>query len=460
MAASPVMLNSAMHIIPTETTLPTPLMLRPLDPGEAFFYLSDRVSCMNFVVFAERVGALQPERIQSALDALQHDNLLLQTSIQWTEEHGLYFASVPGVQIDLAFHTVAADHWQGAIEQQLSSPFAAATGPLMRCLYLDLQTPIGAGHCVLALCFHHSVADGRAGIALLRQLLALMTPDAVTSPATGPGMLPAMVAVHPDRFRWADQAEAAGRLKTTLITDYRRHGPLPVVPWLAREAEGRTPRFIRLRFAPEVTLALRSLARDQGSSLHGALCAAQLLAQHGLQPGLETTPFFLSCPVDMRPHLEPVQPDTPTGLFVSLISATFAISATTDFWTLARDIMVQTRRQIARGEGHLLFQLFGLDGSVVPPGQLAAFTKKSLASLPNTMVSNVGAIATVAQDPAVTAISFTLCPMPYQTLFTAASSYQGQLLLNVGFDAARLSEANAHALTQSMQSILLSAANH
>jgi hypothetical protein len=47
--------------------------------------------------------------------------------------------------------------------------------------------------------------------------------------------------------------------------------------------------------------------------------------------------------------------------------------------------------------------------------------------------------------------------MPYQTLFTAASSYKNQLILNVGFDAQRLSEANAHALVDGIRTLLLAA---
>jgi hypothetical protein len=83
------------------------------------------------------------------------------------------------------------------------------------------------------------------------------------------------------------------------------------------------------------------------------------------------------------------------------------------------------------------------------------FKKKALASLPNTMISNVGPIATVVDDPAVESISFALCPMPYQTLFTAASTYKGQLIINVGFDAARLTEPNAQTLADGIREILL-----
>ena len=433
--------------------LPERPMLRPLDPGEAFFYMSDLVSCMNFVVFAERRGHLNPERLGSALDVLQQENLLLQASIDWTEENGLCFRRAPGSTVELRCHKMTEVDWQSAIEQQLSEPFAAQVTPLMRCLYLE--TPARS---VLALCFHHAIADGRAGTALLRRLLGLTVSAAEPTPRHGPAALPAMAEVHPARFRWIDQPEAAKQLRTTLITDYRRHGPLPAIPWLATEATGRIPKFIRLRFAPAVTRSLLTAARTHGTSLHGALCAAQLLAQRQLQSGAQASAFFLSCPVDMRAHLEPAQPATPTGLFVSLISATFSINDNADFWPLARDITDQTRRQIARGEGHLLFHLFGLDGTPVLPERLAPFRQKTLASLPNTMVSNLGAIAEVAQDPAVEAISFALCPMPYQTLFTAASSYRDQLLLNVGYDQARLSQANAELLTRGIEQILLASA--
>ncbi len=445
------------------------LILRPLDPGEAFFHLSDQVSCMNFVVFAQRSGHLQPERVLAALAVIQRDHLLLQTRIVWTEEDGLCFAHAPGHAIELQQHSVTPDNWQAPIEAQLSQPFADGDAPLMRCLYLEMPSPARS---VLGLCFHHAIGDGRAGTELLRRLLGLIATASgagagaeaeaanANAPAKMPATalaLPAMAEVHPPRYRWADQPEAARQVRSAMMTDYRRHGPLPAIAWLAAEAKDRTPRFIRLTLPADATRGLIARARAQGTTVHGALCAAQLLAQFKLQAGSDSTAFFLSCPVDMRAHLEPVQPVTPTGLFVSLIAGTYQVSADTDVWALAREIITQTRLQLARGEGHLLFNLYGLDGSLIAPAQLEPFKKKALASLPNTMVSNVGAIAAVPDDPGVDAISFALCPMPYQTLFTAASSYQDQLILNLGFDAARLTEANAQALSQHLRDVLLAA---
>jgi len=162
-----------------------PLILRALDPGGAFFHMSDQLSCMNSVVFAERTGTLEPERIRSALNTIQRENLLLQTRVTWAGERGLCFKSVPGAPLELRCQEVTADNWQSCIEQQLSEPFAEGSAPLVRCLYLELPATTGPGlhtetagspcvRSVLALCFHHAVADGRSGTALLCRLPGLM----------------------------------------------------------------------------------------------------------------------------------------------------------------------------------------------------------------------------------------------------------------------------------------------
>lgn len=446
------------HFFPTNQSKPFIVISRPLDPGEAFFFLSDHVSCMNFVVLAERSGTLQPEHIRRALDTVQQEHALLQTRISWTEDTGLRFEPAPGAAIELLCHHSSADAWQGLIEQELSSPFALGTAPLMRCLYIEVaanDSPASpATNCVLALTFHHSIADGRSGTEILRRLLSLMAADQTTAPSDPTTHLPSMAELMPAHYRWTEQPEAAKQLRTTLIADYRRHGVLAVMPWLATEAEHRTPRLIRLQLSAEASQHLLAQARAHDTTVHGALCAAQLLAQYQLQQTDQPTAFFLSCPVDLRPHLEGTPPTSPTGFFTSLISGTFQIKPDTDLWALAREIITQTRTQIARGEGHLLYHLYGLDGSPVPPQAMELFRKKALASLPNTMISNVGAITPVADDPAVQAISFALCPMPYQTLFTAASSYNGRLILNVGYDAARLSDATAQRLVQHMHQVL------
>lgn len=435
--------------------MPNQSLPRALDPGEAFFFLQDHISCMNFVVLAERLGHVEPARLRAALSVIQQENQLLQASISWTHETGLRFEPAPGQPIGLRCEVCTSDNWQRWIEAELSQPFATGIAPLMRCLYLEMASPARS---VLALSFHHSIADGRSATELLARLLRLLAESGTVSLAEELVALPPMTEVFPARFRWTEQPEAAKQLRNTLINDYRRHGAVPPVPWLAADANERRPRLIRQHLTADLTQQLISRARLHDTTVHGVLCAAQLMAQLSLQPDGQPAVFLLSCPVDLRQHLEPAQPTKPTGFFTSLISNTFRVDTQTDIWQLAAEVTRQTRLQVARGEGHLLYHMFGLNGTAVLPDQMDAFRKKSLASLPNTMVSNIGGVHTVVEDPAVESISFALCPMPYQTLFTAASTYKGRLILNVGFDAARLSETNAAHLVGSLAQQLQQAA--
>ena len=114
---------------------------RHLDPAEAFFFMADRVSCMNFAIFAERSGHLDPESIRSSLAVIQDENPLLQVCIRWAADHGLRFEPTASTSIDLACRTVDADDWQRWIEKELAHPFPPESAPLMRCRYLEVPSP-------------------------------------------------------------------------------------------------------------------------------------------------------------------------------------------------------------------------------------------------------------------------------------------------------------------------------
>jgi NRPS condensation-like uncharacterized protein len=428
---------------------------RPLDPAEAFFFMADRVSCMNFVFLAERSGHLDPERVRAALAVIQRENPLLRARICWTADRGLCFAPAPGARIDLGCREVNANGWQPWIEHELAHPFAEEAAPLVRCRYLEMASPERS---VLALVFHHSIADGRSGNELLRRLLDCIATQATLRTKVSVPPLPPMHQVFPQRFRWAEQPDAAKRLKDGLLIDYKRHGSLDTLSWLSSNSPTRSPRFVRVVLPPDVTQRLLALSRQHGTSVHGAICAAQLLAQFRLRMGNDPATLLLSCPVDMRPLLEPTQPVAPTALCTSLISAAFVLDSNTDLWSLARKVIAQTRRQLARGEGHIFFNLYGLDGAPVAPDRMARFTKLILSTWQNTMVSNIGRVAAIDSDPAVDAISFALCPMPYQTLFNAVSTYKDRLLLNVGYDAGKLAGEIATELAAGMRDALQEAA--
>jgi hypothetical protein len=79
---------------------------RPLDPAERFFWLADRVSCMNFVVFAELDGGVDASRLRAALDRAQQAHPLLRVRIA-IEPGAPRFESDDRVRIPLQVESIA-----------------------------------------------------------------------------------------------------------------------------------------------------------------------------------------------------------------------------------------------------------------------------------------------------------------------------------------------------------------
>lgn len=428
--------------------LPTPID-RPLDPAEAFFFLLDQLSGMNFVVFAERAGALDAARVRRALAAVQAEDPLLRARIVRTDT-ALRFAAADAA-VPLQVIDTSAAGWLACIEAELARPFAHEAGPLARGLLL--QWP---GRCVLALTFHHCIGDGRSGSELLRRVLTrVAADDFAAAPAAA---LPPLHAVLPPQFDWEAQPQTAEQVYAALMADYRRHGKPAPLPWLAPQAPQRTPRVLRRSLSADALQRLQQAGRAQGASVHGALCAAQLLATHRLLGAAAAVPLFLSCPADLRAHLAPAQPVAPTALLVTMLAASFAVGGDTGLWSLAREVTAHTRMQLARGDGHLFFCLYGVDGALADAAGLARFNKMVMATPHGSCVSNVGPVPAVAADPAVEAISFALCPMPYQSVFTSVTTYAGRLLLNVAYDAGKQDHATAQACADGLVELLQAAA--
>ena len=141
---------------------------RTLDAGEKFFWMLDQVSCMNFVVFAELECQLPPATLQAALGELQRRHPLLNCGIRVGDAGHVAFYRTEPTPIRLSVQPVAADSWQEPLQAQLAQPFAAEEHPLARALYLPRSDAPGS---IVGLVYHHAIADGRSGTALLREWL-------------------------------------------------------------------------------------------------------------------------------------------------------------------------------------------------------------------------------------------------------------------------------------------------
>jgi hypothetical protein len=247
-----------------------PAMNRPLGPTESIYYLLDQLYCLNFVVFAEIGGRLDLDGLNHALHTVQQEKPLLRARIALVRGRHTFQPIALG-RAPLQARVAPLRDWRARVTEQLSIPFDGEV-PLARCFWF-----CGRGDkSVVAIVLHHVIADGKSGANTLLEVLRraggedlpfrLQAAHACAQdldPIQHKGMLGG--AVQKLGF-WLGQGKAA--LKPSL--------QLP-----GYDMQLQTKRTIRAiaHTVPKVTTqALLAACRAHGTTMHGALAAAQLLA--------------------------------------------------------------------------------------------------------------------------------------------------------------------------------------
>ncbi|OMC22423.1 hypothetical protein [Mycobacterium colombiense] len=152
-------------------------LVRPLGAAERLFYRYSERNPAHFSIVAE-FGAVLPEKpLRAALAAVLRRHPLLSVHV---EDHpgirlGFYRAAdVPPVELTVRRGPELA--WQGAAAEELSRPFDRSRAPLVRALLLQ-----SAWCSALVLTFDHTVADGISSTVVLRDVIAALNGEALTS---------------------------------------------------------------------------------------------------------------------------------------------------------------------------------------------------------------------------------------------------------------------------------------
>ncbi len=426
-------------------------LARPLDRAEAFFWFLDRCSSMNFAVVAEGRGRLEPQAVEAALARAQGVHPALAVAIEAGVEGGLAFVPRPGTRARFTREAVAGD-WRAGLAARLAAPFALGEAPLFRAHWFDR----GADAWAFAVVFHHSIGDGRSGFRLVASVVDDARGVRVLAGTREPE--PPLTSLFPAALRGEAGHARAQAWKETLRREPLRPATLP---GFAREAGDACPGIIGLRFEAPVVQGLARAARASGASVHGLIGAAELLAARELFAAGEPPALMLTSPVDLRGQLvAPVGNATP-GFHVTLLSSIATVDGHASLPALAKFLTDDLRRQVAEGCGHLFYQLVPAVESLPPAPEAIAGFAAYMRRMPTALVlSNVGRVEAMpeALGVRVDAISFALCPMAHQPLFVAASTWGGELTLNVVHDAARLAPGTALSLAGAMERILRRAA--
>lgn len=282
-------------------------LIRPLGGMERAFHSYSLAYPVLFSVVVELSGVVDSLSFRPALLSLQAIHPFLRVHVENMEGAGLSFIECND---EIACRIVPAEDrldWRALVQQELAfreySGHALASASLIH----------SAESSTIVLTFAHVIADGRSGVSIALDLVAIINGETPVARQGLPGM-DVIVVGDAGRTRFAP--------------------PSADVPAAAHPVSFRSDNAAQLtvktRFLAEAeTAALATRCRENGVTIHGALlAAAALVSMKG-----PTDTVRISSPVDLRPGFD-MMTFTP-GLFIALVATEVRRGESEGFWTLA-----------------------------------------------------------------------------------------------------------------------------
>jgi len=279
---------------------------RTLGAFEKTFWLLDQIDSKDFALAAEVEGRESAEAWRMAVSQVQKRHPNLSARIGIDEFSRPFIEHVDSLVIPL--HVIEIDNdfkWEQMVEKELATRFNTEEGPLFRVIVL--QKPEDT---VLILAANHTLADGSSLMFLFRDLL-----EAVT------GKMPQALAPQ------KSNDETLGFPEDIAVTD--NETSLYEFKKLAAVA----PKVGSIKFSSEQTSQLIEKSRQEQTTVHGAICAAVVIAGRKLRKEWDAKKLELISPICTRKALEL---DDNCGLNITTHPVYFEPQEKQSFWDLAR----------------------------------------------------------------------------------------------------------------------------
>ncbi|GIJ42394.1 phthiocerol/phthiodiolone dimycocerosyl transferase family protein [Micromonospora andamanensis] len=381
---------------------------RALSPLERWYWIADQVSPLNVVARVRVRGPLPAALLRAALHRLRRRHPLLRVAIA-TDPDGRAPRFVPTGQ-PIPLHQVRDDEPESADaapgretgwvrrvnDHELVDRIDWRSGPLCRAVMLT-RSPTAGGpddevHDLL-LTMPHCVADGTTVLSLLRQWIELAGQACSPGPSelaadTSEPALPACEAMFPRRYRGMAGTLRLRWLLARELYRVHRHRPARVAPSRFVPFTERRTRLIARSLTAEQVEALVAACRGEGTTVHGALAAAMVLAvaAEAGSPGHVT----IGSPVTFRDTLEPAVSERAVGAYVATVPTVVRYRPGLSLWQLARSISDDLAVRRRAGSHFAIVDLVGLTGpeSVAASGRFIEMMERS--GPVNLCLSNIG----------------------------------------------------------------------
>ena len=419
---------------------------RPLGGTEKIYWLLDKLYSLNFAAYVELEGKLDPDDLQAALSEVQEATPLLRSRIV-ADGKNPAFEPVDSKNSPLKVEILALRGWRRQLEQQLDTTFPVGKAPLARLLWFRGK----AAKSVMAIVFHHTIGDGRSGGHILLQTRR-------RAAGTSPPLThrPARASVQElDYIR--HKHKVAGKLKEVKFWLNKGREILSKasqLPGYDMNATGqRATASIELAISKSRSSALLAACRAHKTSVHGALGAAQVMALNDEFDSPKAKVMALNSLADLRGVIDGDLSEQDLGLYVSTLTTVHSLDASPDFWRLAIEVRDNLQGIITSGDADLIHSFYPRNALFTPDERGAKMVQKIVAlAPPSSMLTNIGRIDEVDLGAGLTVreTGFLLSPPAQYPICVTASSYRGGMLLNLLYDRAKISQAQAKRIANNL----------
>ena len=244
-------------------------LLRPLGAFEELFCLFDQHFPTNHALAAQISGHTTVTHWRDALDAVQQRHPLLSTQIDTTFNRVPHFRCVTGRRIPLRVVTSPGARWQQEIAEEVNAPFTPDQAPLFRAVLLHKEA-----HCTFILSSHHAVSDGISLTLLLRDILLSLSGHALETLPLVPS-------------------------REALFGAQQRTSTEPGLPCFPAQRPPM-PHVEGIPLTPEQTTAVQLRVREEGVTIHAALCAALTIEGRAIDERWRNNPLRIMSPAEIR----------------------------------------------------------------------------------------------------------------------------------------------------------------
>lgn len=267
---------------------------RILGTNEKVFWVLDQNNSTQFAVAAEIEGNAEVNAWRRAINEVQkrHQNLRVQISgDQYAKAH---FESIEHCPIPLRIILDTGKTWNSIVEEELKQPIDITIAPLAKAILIQ-----ESGKCVFIFISNHSIGDGMSVALVIRDILTVLAGKSID---------------HLETSLSLDEHIGFPLKKTDLGT------PVGYEPVYKKLQPRSSVSIEYLKLPNELTQKLIERSKTEGTTVHGALSTAIVIALKKLDSSTQLNPVRILHPLSARTTLDIGEE---FGLLINMITLSY-----------------------------------------------------------------------------------------------------------------------------------------